>query len=1074
MIRLTDICKEITDQIPFEKGLNFLILDKTLPQYLILALPFLENIIEDVLNTLLYKFQNKKEFQLNFEENLVNIIKLPDTDVLVEDMSFLISQGAGHLAQDDNRQSKSLEEQLLIDFVLDVRINIMEYKKRVIDYMRKLYKIYQENFQAPFGLESLQVIDQDHCDPFKVIWQGYTNTVCETFKLGFQSEFNIYEDNQHYGKLNSEFMNSFNIKINKKYSKSIEEIDDHDSELANQQKESEISAQDDVSRSSKDSGTDNGDTHEIEDSHHDEQTASWHQQLDILNDWLFSEEVPFFNKNEFVKGWISRPEDLELLFKIILAPMKYPLHAKAKKKYSKLTQNLNIELKATYPVNSHFVYNPEKHNGYYLRARRMMIIFLFKPNINTLMAANKNFVDVFYKTLQEEVWDNSKTKVNMDWVFKLIQYFLLIDISGSLKNIVKYHLPYYLLGNIEVTSAKITLTSLITPGDLFFKIPKKMLNCLYGYLSRTTFFAFYVKLLLDFNQKEIEKKINNLKGTFSDYDLEEFDEFESGGTKNPILNLYHSFFNVKQLLKNHKQPEDYSTQKTNIDNIDWESQAQYKKRKRFSKFFSNVVDEENAPKKERGEKRLTAPVKKDRVCSQTFNRIDSITEDYHNPLSKLLTNFKAMGVNLENIERQKPPQNTSVDKGNDNIFNCSSLVHIEEEMENNEDSDIFDINKGTGILEKIIASLQKCGRFKFKKMRKLNIPLTSMKATPLVLKIKKIARGIIVCRRLLVVGKRANRAATLKKKGSSLFNNFTLQVYKEKIKISTDFEKVLHNQDSLFLTYMKNEHTAVHLAEVLDIVVTQCINNIKPNFGEILNLPKRNCHMLFDIISANKNFLVNQFECYMTKINFALENKTMFQSAYICGSMINNMLLNQDELMVNPQIRQQSMNYIRNHLALICYYITKSHRIYRMKQKDVTIKQPGHITIVPLSDLRILICTTLFNFIGTDHESGFNLLNHIHDSTYHVLFMFAMEKCHNNIFLAKFLSFQRLLFRNANDLTLLNAVIKINLLSDLSNFFLHFVHSDILPRPPKELFMFFFKELAQLIEEAADVIFLVD
>jgi hypothetical protein len=71
-----------------------------------------------------------------------------------------------------------------------------------------------------------------------------------------------------------------------------------------------------------------------------------------------------------------------------------------------------------------------------------------------------------------------------------------------------------------------------------------------------------------------------------------------------------------------------------------------------------------------------------------------------------------------------------------------------------------------------------------------------------------------------------------------------------------------------------------------------------------------------------------------------------------------------------------------------------------------------------------------------------------------------MEKCHNNIYLAKFLKFLTLLFEYGSEMTLLNAIIKVNVLSDLSRFFMDFVHRDNKPKPLKEIFMFFFKGLA--------------
>jgi hypothetical protein len=179
-------------------------------------------------------------------------------------------------------------------------------------------------------------------------------------------------------------------------------------------------------------------------------------QSDVIHDWLFSEEVPFFNKNDYIKGMLSINDELETLYRFILSPFKCRLHTKARQKYKKFVQNLGPEFKQTWPNNiGSFFYDPTKHNGYYLRARRVMITLLFKPNITTLSQANTEFVDVFYKCLQEEVWDNPRSKANMDWVCKIIQYFLMIDIAGSLKNMIKYHIPFYLLGNIEVFSTRI-------------------------------------------------------------------------------------------------------------------------------------------------------------------------------------------------------------------------------------------------------------------------------------------------------------------------------------------------------------------------------------------------------------------------------------------------------------------------------------------------------------------------------------------------------------------------------------------------------------------------------------------
>lgn len=56
---------------------------------------------------------------------------------------------------------------------------------------------------------------------------------------------------------------------------------------------------------------------------------------------------------------------------------------------------------------------------------------LFKPNITFLISTNKDWLDIFYDVMQDEIWDNRSCRANMDYVLKLVQYFMLIDITGS-------------------------------------------------------------------------------------------------------------------------------------------------------------------------------------------------------------------------------------------------------------------------------------------------------------------------------------------------------------------------------------------------------------------------------------------------------------------------------------------------------------------------------------------------------------------------------------------------------------------------------------------------------------------
>jgi hypothetical protein len=40
-----------------------------------------------------------------------------------------------------------------------------------------------------------------------------------------------------------------------------------------------------------------------------------------------------------------------------------------------------------------------------------------------------------------------------------------------------------------------------------------------------------------------------------------------GGVKNVFVNIFHSFFNIRLLMKNHKQPEDYNMANLDVDRV---------------------------------------------------------------------------------------------------------------------------------------------------------------------------------------------------------------------------------------------------------------------------------------------------------------------------------------------------------------------------------------------------------------------------------------------------------------------------------------------------------------------------
>jgi hypothetical protein len=143
IMRLTDVCKEITDLAPFDKGWGYLLKDKRLIRYLILALPFHENVIESVMNSLLFKFQCKRQFLIDFEENLNSLLQLSDPATTEEQLLNNAPKPVNIRTTDEEKGEMGLNTQVNSIFVPEVRINVLKMKQRCIYYMRKLYFIYE-------------------------------------------------------------------------------------------------------------------------------------------------------------------------------------------------------------------------------------------------------------------------------------------------------------------------------------------------------------------------------------------------------------------------------------------------------------------------------------------------------------------------------------------------------------------------------------------------------------------------------------------------------------------------------------------------------------------------------------------------------------------------------------------------------------------------------------------------------------------------------------------------------------------------------------------------------------------
>jgi hypothetical protein len=360
-------------------------------------------------------------------------------------------------------------------------------------------------------------------------------------------------------------------------------------------------------------------------------------------------------------------------------------------------------------------------------------------------------------------------------------------------------------------------------------------------------------------------------------------------------------------------------QKKDIDRINLPPEAGHggvkKERKlsqRFSQVFSSVIyDEGNAPKGVfQG-----AP---------TMNKIDSCTENYINPMD---TYVQSQGMVANDLHKLDNPNGIDLDP---------SLQNIEDEML--EEAGITH-DPNMGIMQDIVSRLIAAGRFKFKKLREFRKDLAPPKLTNAIRGVQRISRGVVTCRRLKVVSRQASIRMQARKLAGAPFNEFTTPMYTEKIKLAPQgLVKLIKNGDQFFDKYIKNEATALPLVEILLSIVKTCIIGVNSNFTPILNIPKRNVNIFWSIIMENKNFIMILFDNYLSKLNFALENKVTFGSAIVSGEIFNLMIKNFDKICTDKETKLDLLNTLKKNLTLMSDYLCKSQYMYRRLLRDETLR----------------------------------------------------------------------------------------------------------------------------------------
>lgn len=158
---------------------------------------------------------------------------------------------------------------------------------------------------------------------------------------------------------------------------------------------------------------------------------------------------------------------------------------------------------------------------------------------------------------------------------------------------------------------------------------------------------------------------------------------------------------------------------------------------------------------------------------------------------------------------------------------------------------------------------------------------------------------------------------------------------------------------------------------------------------------------------------------------------------------------------------------LREFIPDICKCINLSHTNYKSKGPERILLQSE--AIVPLGELKLLSAELLFLLCKLDMFSQGESLNMIYDSTFHILFVWALEKCHNNIYLVKYTEFFKLFCSKANPTSIINALLKTNIVSDLAKFFMDNIFGASMTFQHKDTFQPFILDILSCLKKLENV-----
>lgn len=77
-------------------------------------------------------------------------MRLPDPQTIQDELELISANDVLNSDKTKTKQfGKSLEEQVKFNFLIEIRVNVLNYKYRCLQYLKKIYAIYDNNFIGP-------------------------------------------------------------------------------------------------------------------------------------------------------------------------------------------------------------------------------------------------------------------------------------------------------------------------------------------------------------------------------------------------------------------------------------------------------------------------------------------------------------------------------------------------------------------------------------------------------------------------------------------------------------------------------------------------------------------------------------------------------------------------------------------------------------------------------------------------------------------------------------------------------------------------------------------------------------